>query len=320
MEHIYILSCEKDGGIYHYLFNNGKLGLVDKTALDRPMYAIIRDNRLYVILREIDTTTHFGGILSFDIDANGSLVNPTEIESTNGIVPCHLEVVGNDAFVVNYLSGNIVNVGKKVVTHSGKGIHPTRQEAPHTHFVCASPDAEYVMCTDLGLDKVFVYTKDLVKVSETKVSDGYGPRHMIFSSKGNFAFVACELSSTVEMFSYSNGKFSYINSYSCLPDDIAVSSTVAAIRRKGDYIYVSNRGHDSIAVFKLENDSLSLVEIVSCGGIFPRDINIVGDYMFSANELSDNVAVFRIAENGALQRLDAELKLPKPLCVASITN
>ena len=155
MKNIYILSCEKTGGIYHYLFEKGKFEFVEKTPLDRPMYAIIRDNKMYVILREIDTTTHFGGILSFDIDESGRLINPTEIESTNGIVPCHLEVLEDNKYVVNYLSGNIVKIGERTVTHSGKGVHPTRQEAPHTHFVYAFPDKKHILCTDLGLDTIF---------------------------------------------------------------------------------------------------------------------------------------------------------------------
>ena len=73
MKHIYILSCETDGGIFHYLFRDGKFEFIEKTALDRPMYAIIRNNKMYVILREIDAKTHFGGLLSFDIDGNGKL-------------------------------------------------------------------------------------------------------------------------------------------------------------------------------------------------------------------------------------------------------
>ena len=119
MNHIYILSCENNGGIYHYLFKSGKFQFVEKISLDRPMYAIIRNNKMYVVLREIDEVTHFGGILSFDIKENGSLINPTKIESTNGIIPCHLEVLNNNKYVVNYLSGNIVKMGEKMVTHNG---------------------------------------------------------------------------------------------------------------------------------------------------------------------------------------------------------
>jgi len=169
MKHIYILSCETDGGIYHYLFKNGKFTFSEKTLLDRPMYAIIRNNKMYVILREIDTKTHFGGILSFDIDVNGNLINSGEIENTNGIVPCHLEVMDEDKYVVNYLSGNIVKIGKKMVTHSGKGINPVRQEAPHTHFVSLLPDKKRLACVDLGVDKIYFYDTDLNETGFVKI-------------------------------------------------------------------------------------------------------------------------------------------------------
>lgn len=317
MKHIYILSCEKNGGVYHYIFNNGEFQFAEKTPLDRPMYAIIRDNRMYVILRETDTQTHFGGIVSYELNENGNLTNPTETESTNGIVPCHLEIIGNDKFVVNYLPGNIVKLGKKTVTHSGKGVHPTRQDAPHTHFVCASPDKKYLLCTDLGLDKVFIYTKDLDKISEIKLTDSCGPRHLVFSENGDYIFVACELSSTVELLKYSNGNMTHTGSFSCLPNDFNKENTVAAIRRKGNNIYVSNRGHDSISIFDFNKGALKLKQNVKCGGKSPRDINIIGDYLLSSNELSNNATVFRIGADSSLCKLDTEFKIPSPVCILS---
>lgn len=317
MKHIYILSCERNGGIYHYLFDEGAFSFVDKTPLDRPMYAVIKNNKFYVILREVNRVNRFGGILAFDISENGKLLNPTRIESTNGIVPCHLDVIDNDIFIVNYLSGNLVKLGKKTVIHSGKSVHPTRQEASHTHFVCNTPEKDYVMCTDLGLDKVFIYTKELTKVSETSVKDGCGPRHIVFSEKGFYAFVACELSSTIEMFNYSNGNLRYVNSFNCLPKDFNGESTVAAIRRKGNNIYVSNRGHNSISVFDFNMGTLESKGNVLCHGKSPRDINIIGDYMFSANELSNNVTIFKISDDGLLQKFDNEIEVPSPVCVLS---
>ena len=162
MRHVYILSCESNGGIFHYLFRDGEFEFLEKVPLDRPMYAIIRDKKLYTVLRKIDAKTHFGGMMSFDIDTNGKLVHPSHIQSTDGIVPCHLEVVDQDCYVVNYLSGNIVKIGGNTVFHNGKGIHPTRQDASHTHYIAVSPDKQYVLCTDLGLDTVVVYDRNNV--------------------------------------------------------------------------------------------------------------------------------------------------------------
>ena len=313
MKHIYILSCETDGGIYHYLFKNGKFTFLEKTPIDRPMYAIIRNNKMYVILREIDTKTHFGGILSFNINENGSLINSTSIESTNGIVPCHLEVMDEDKYVVNYLSGNIVKIGEKMVTHRGKGVHATRQEAPHTHFVCTSPDKKYILCTDLGLDKIFLYDADLNEKSEIKLPDESGPRHLCFSEDGKYLYCVNELSNDVSVFEWNNGKPILKDTYSAIPD-FAGQSTAAAIRIRGEYLYVSNRGADTISRFKISGDKLELLENTNCGGRGPRDFNIIDDYIICTNENSNDVTVLKL-ENGKPILIDDKVEVGSPLCV-----
>ena len=313
MKHIYILSCEKTGGIYHYLFRNGKFQFIEKTPLDRPMYAIIRDNKMYVILREIDIKTHFGGILSFDIAKNGSLINPAEIESTNGIVPCHLEVLGNNKHVVNYLSGNIVKIKEKTVTHNGKGTHPNRQEAPHTHYVCTSPDKKYILCTDLGLDTVFIYDTDLEEKFTVKVPDGSGPRHLCFSENGIYLYCVNELSNDVSVFEWNDGKPILKDTYPALPD-FKGESTAAAIRIKNGYIYISNRGADTISRFRIIGEKLELLENTYCGGRGPRDFNIIDDYIICTNENSNDVTILKL-ENGLPVLTTQKIKIDSPLCV-----
>ena len=313
MKHIYILSCETDGGVYHYLFEKGKFTFLEKTLLDRPMYAIIRNNKMYVILREIDTKTHFGGILTFDIAENGCLINPTNTENTNGIVPCHLEVTGNGQYVVNYLSGNVVKIGEKTVTHNGKGVHPTRQEAPHTHYVCASPDKKHILCTDLGVDTIFIYDTDLNEEYKVKVPDGSGARHLCFSDDGKYLYCVNELSNDVSVFEWHNGKPILKGTYSAIPD-FKGESTAAAIRIKGDYLYISNRGADTISRFKIVGDKLELLENTYCGGRGPRDFNIIDDYIICTNENSNNVTILKL-ENGKPVLIDKKLEVGSPLCV-----
>lgn len=313
MKHIYILSCETDGGIYHYLFQEGKFEFVNKTPLDRPMYAIIRDNKMQVVLREIDKATHFGGILSFDIDENGCLINKTETVSTNGIVPCHLEVLGNNKYVVNYLSSNIVKIGEKTITHSGNGPHPTRQEAPHTHFVCSSTDKKHILCTDLGLDTIFIYDTDLNEEFKIKVPDGSGARHLCFSDDGKYLYCVNELSNDVSVFDWNNGKPILKGTYCAIPD-YKCESTAAAIRIKGEYLYISNRGADTISRFKISGDKLELLENTNCGGSGPRDFDVIGDYIICTNENSNNVTVLKI-ENGKPVLSDENIEIGSPLCV-----
>lgn len=313
MKHIYILSCEKTGGIYHYLFGNGKFQFIEKMPLDRPMYAIIRDNKMYAILREIDKKTHFGGILSFDIAENGSIINPTEIESTNGIVPCHLEVLENNKYVVNYLSGSIVKIKEKTVTHNGKGTHPTRQEAPHTHYVCTSPDKKYILCTDLGLDTIFIYDTDLEEKFTVKVPDGSGPRHLCFSEDGIYLYCVNELSNDVSVFEWNDGKPILKGTYPALPD-FKGESTAAAIRIKDKYLYISNRGADTISRFRIVGEKLELLENTYCGGRGPRDFNIIDDYIICTNENSNDVTILKL-ENGLPVLTTQKIKIDSPLCV-----
>lgn len=305
--HIYILSCEKTGGIYHYLFKDGGFEFVDKTPLDRPMYAVIRDNRMHVILREIDTKTHFGGILSFDIDKDGKLINATDIESTDGVVPCHLEVTDEGRYVVNYLSGNIVKIGKETVTHSGKGVNPARQEVPHTHFVSRVPDKNLLACVDLGVDKIYFYDTDLNETGFVKLPDGSGPRHLCFD--GDYIYCVTELSN--EVFVIKNGKIIAKSSaeYNC-------ESTAAAIRKNGDYIYISDRGANTISRFKIEGDRLTFLESTACVGSFPRDFDIVGDYIICTNEKGNSVTVLKL-QDGKPMPTDKKLEIGSPLCIVT---
>lgn len=124
----------------------------------------------------------------------------TKIENTLGKCPCHLAVDGSDVYVVNYLSGNIVKNFKRVLSHSGKGVNLPRQDMPHTHFACFSPDKTYVLCCDLGLDTIFIYDRDLNEVSFTKVPNGYGVRHLTFSKDGKYIYAVNELGSVDKCF------------------------------------------------------------------------------------------------------------------------
>ena len=313
MKNVYILSCAKNGGICRYSFSAGWLKFIDKTPLDRPMYAIIRENKMYVILRETDTETHYGGMVSFDIADDGSLVNKSDIISTSGIVPCYLEVMGNDKYVVNYLSGNIVKIGEKTVAHKGRGVHPKRQEAAHTHFVCTSPDKTKILCTDLGIDTIFIYDCNLEEKHSAKVAAGSGVRHLAFSKDGKYLYSVNELSNDVSVFEWNDGKPVLLDSYKAIPD-FEGESTAAAIRIKDDYLYVSNRGANTISRFKIENERLILLENTPCGGKGPRDFDIFDDYIICTNEQSDSVTVLKLVDAKPMLTDDI-IKIKAPLCV-----
>ena len=322
MTNIYIASCVKGGGIYHYtLSENNTLDFCEKTTLDEPMYMIIRNEKMYILLRQPDEKTNFSGELSIDIDGTGKLFAPSRIISTKGVVACHLEVSDDNIYAVNYLSGSVIKLPDTLVTHSGHGLHKVRQAAPHTHFVHVSPDGKYILVTDLGLDKIFVYDKDLKLVSEVSVPSGHGPRHLAFSDDGKIVYCVNELGSSVSIFSYSDGKLNLKNTISALPKDFSGDNISAAIRIKDNYLYVSNRGHNSISVFEIKDSyNIVLKECVDCGGNSPRDFNIIDDVLICTNEKSDNVTVFKL--NNYIPEIisESELNIPSPLCVAYKKN
>ena len=313
---VYIASCTKDGGIYRYnLSEDGKLTKIGFTPMDCPMYMIAENNKMHVLLNAPFDNAE-SGLVTYDILSDGSLENPTQIISTTGEVACHLCADNGDIYCVNYMSGNVTKAGVKTVQHTGSGPNLPRQNGPHTHYTGLTPDKKYVCVTDLGLDTIFIYDKDLNVVSSAKVPDGYGVRHLIFSDCGKFLFAINELISSVSAFSYSDGKLELIDTVSILPEDFTEKSTGGAIRIHNNLIYASNRGHESIAELSFDSKKLKLLNIYSCHGEHPRDFDFVGDYIISTNMRSNNVAVMKI-ENGKTIVTD-NVEIEEPLCVLSL--
>ena len=312
MRQIYVSSCEPAGGIYRFALDCGKLHLLDKAMLDRPMYTVLSGNRLYVLLRQTDTETDFGGVTHMTVNADGRLGESAAVVSSEGVVPCHLCVFGGNVYLVNYLSGNVVCVGGAVRQHSGRSVNPARQEAPHTHFVQPSPDGKYLLCCDLGLDRIYTLDAALNEVSSVQTIPGDGPRHLAYSEDGQFVYCANELSSTVGVYAYADGKLTLLRTVSCA--EKANGNAPAAIRRRDGLLWVSNRGEDTISCFRTEGDRLEFVSRTPVGGSFPRDFAFADGYLVCANEHSDSVTVFR-AEDGRLIQTDAVSGIRSPLCV-----
>lgn len=308
---VYVASCVESGGIYHYKMKDGVLNLIDITYMDRPMYMVIKERKMYIILRA-PFTNNESGLVIYDIDDDGKLVNPSEIFSTKGEVACHLAVNNEDIYCVNYISGSVIKIPERLVVHEGHGIHPQRQEKPHTHFVGLTPDDEYVCVTDLGLDTIFIYNKNLECCGKAKVPEGHGVRHLVFSEDGKWLFAVNELMSTVSAFAYKNGQLELVDNCKVLPSDFQGISTAAAIRVRDCMLYVSNRGHDTIAVLQFHNNKLEVIEYIECKGKTPRDFNFADEYMISANQDSHDVCVFNISDKFQFIH---KAKLPEPICV-----
>jgi len=312
--HVYIASCDPQGGIYHYeMSREGKLTLLDITPMDSPKYMILADDRMYVILRGGDVSG--SGLQCFDIDADGKLCNPSAVQSTKGTEGCHIAVSGETVYCANYGSGSIIRMPDRLVCHTGKGVNPDRQEGPHAHYVGLTPDGKYLLAVDLGVDTIFQYDLELNLVTKTKMPDGHGPRHLTFSEDGKYCFVANELISSVTVCTYENERLTVLNTVSTLPADFTGVSYCAAIRYRNGEIFVSNRGHNSIAKMQFADGQLTLDALFDCGGDFPRDMNMIDDLMLCANQLSDDVAVLKETADGAFVQVD-RVTVKTPLCVA----
>ncbi len=311
---LYICSCSSDGGIVRATLDaeSGKIKEEGKLSLDRPMYAIEHADKLLVITRE-GSDEGFGSFITYERDDEGNLRQIGEKLNTGGVVPCHIDASDKGAYVVNYLSGNVRRLGGKTVAHEGCGVHPTRQSSPHTHCVKIAPDGN-VLVTDLGIDTVFVYTKDLDLISSAKVPDGFGARHIVFSENGKTVFCVNELVSSVSVFDYSDGVLTPKQTYPAAPK--VEGNTAAAIRLVGDKLYVSNRGHDSVAVFTVVGDKLEFEKYISSYGSEPRDFDVFGKFIVCTNQRSNNVTVID-KETGELV---SELCVTEPLCVTFISK
>jgi 6-phosphogluconolactonase len=262
---------------------------------------------------------------------------------TGGASPCHIVLTPTEghALVANYHGGSVavlpidatgaLGEATAIVRHEGVGRDPERQEGPHAHSIHIDAKGRFVLAVDLGLDRIFVYRFDPETGGLTPhdpasaaLPAGSGPRHLTFHPSGRYAFVDNELSGTVSAFRYDEerGRLDAIQTLSTLPAGFAGPNTSAevAVSPDGGFVYVSNRGHDSIAVLRIdpETGSLALVGHAPTQGRAPRHFAIHpdGEYLVVANQDSGDVAVFRRhATTGALSPTGSKVQLSRPVCV-----
>jgi len=254
------------------------------------------------------------------------------IEATNGKHPCHICIQDEYIFVSNYSEGTlsifnrdkngIINPSYTSISHYGKSINPERQKQAHIHFAAMSPDFQYLTVCDLGLDKVFAYNYQtdygLTTSAEVIVCPpGSGPRHLIFSNSGKTMYVLAELSSFVLVFRIVDNKMKLVQEISTLPNGFTEVNTTAAIHKSplGDDIAVSNRGHDSIAIYRIKDDeTLELSDRIMTGAV-PRDFRYspCGKWILSANQEEDSVTIY---QTNKTDKEVSRLEIPSPVCIA----
>ncbi len=284
-----------------------------------------------------------GAVSAFAIDATTGKLTPLNKVSSRGTGPCHLVVdkTGRNLLVVNYGSGSTAVLPVKedgslgeasaFIQHSGSSVNPKRQQGPHAHSVNLSRDNRFAVVADLGLDQLLVYRFDAAKGTIepneppfTKVNPGAGPRHFTFHPSGKFAYSINELQSTVTAFSWDakRGVLKELQTITTLPEGFEGENYTAEVlaHPSGRFLYGSNRGHDSIAVFAVDpaNGRLKALEQVSTQGKTPRNFGIdpSGSWLLAANQNSDTVVAYRIdPRTGRLTPTGQVLKVASPVCV-----
>lgn len=335
-------------GIYAFRFDAtagtlAPIGLAAETP-DPSFLVASADGRFVFAVNEIGTYegTRAGSVTSFAVDASTGRLTAIGTQSTRGAAPCHLSLdrTGRFLAVANYSGGNFVvlPVGedgrlgpvRTDLRNAGSGPNASRQDGPHAHMVQFDPSNRFLIGADLGIDRVLVYAFDETTGAlpaeatwSVGVAPGGGPRHVAFHPTEPRLFVINELTSTVEALEWdaATGRLESQGQYPTLPDDYAATSHTAeiAVHPNGRFLYGSNRGHDSIAVFGISSDGqLALVEHVSTRGRTPRHFAIdpSGQWLIAANQESDSLAVFAIDDaTGRLMPTGTPVETPTPVCV-----
>lgn len=329
----------KSKGIYAYRFDLASaklepLGLAAETS--NPPFLAIHPSRKYLYAAITE-----GFVAAYAIDlASGKLKELNRVGS-KGVGPCYVRVdhSGRGVLVANFGSGTVAalpvrsdgSVGEATaaIQHKGSGPHPQRQASPHAHSINLSPDNRFAIAADLGIDQLLIYRFDPANGTLVandppfaKVNRGAGPRHFAFHPSGRYAYVINEIDSTVTAFTYDrkSGVLKDFQTASTLPADYKGGNSTAEVQvhPSGRFLYGSNRGHDSIAVFTIDKGKLTPAGHTPTQGRTPRNFGIdpTGAYLFAANQNSDNIVLFRIdGGSGQLTPAGQVLGCPTPVCV-----
>ncbi len=335
-------------GIYAFRFDEGAgrltpLGLVAETR--SPSFLVSsRDGRFLFAVNEASNPdrTSGGMVSSFAVNRTTGALTKLSEQPSGGADPCHLALdhTGRFLAVANYTSGTFAMfpVGSdgrlgpviQTVTDPGSGPNRQRQEGPHAHEVVFDAANRFLLGLDLGTDRVLVYRFDAATGRLTpndppsaSVHPGAGPRHLAFGPGERHAFVISELASTVTTMDWDekSGRLTPGTSVTTLPPDFKGTSTTAeiAVHPNGRVLYGSNRGHDSIAVFRVAADgALTQVQIASTHGRTPRHFSLdpSGRWLIAANQDTNTLAVFTVDPNSGMLTPSGDLvDAPSPVCV-----
>ncbi len=351
---VYVGTYNEDPGegIHHFLLDpsSGSLEPAGKTpGVPTPFYLRIdaAGRRLYAAnaLDECDGVPQ-GAVSAFDLDPSTGRLTFLGRQPSGGTLPCYIDLDFGGRFLLtgNYNSGGVAvlpiragGLGPLTATaqHEGSSLDEERQEGPHVHCMVLDPTGRWALAADLGTDEVRVYGLSeeggLSPADPPAVSSrpGAGPRHIAFHPRRSVAYVLNELDSTLSVFDFDpdTGRLTERQTVPALPPAFTGHNHAADVKilPSGRYLYTSNRGHDSIAVFAVDEASGS-VEIAGhepAQGSWPWNLGIdpTAQFLLAANYQSDCVSLFRIdGDSGALTSTGVQVAVPKPVCVAMLSR
>lgn len=331
-------------GIYRSTLDleTGRLSTPTLAAeIKSPSFIEIHPNAKY--LYAVSEAGAAGTVTAFAIDTASGSLNLLNQQPSRGSGPCHVNIdhTGKNVLVANYGSGSAAVIPIKsdgalaeptgFTQHKGSSINQNRQKGPHAHSINSSPDNRYVYVADLGIDKIMIYNLDAERGTITaadppsaNLKPGAGPRHFAFAPNGKQAYVINEIHGAVTAFDYdpATGALDEIQTITTLPDGFDGSNSCAEVRihPTGKFLYGSNRGHDSIAVYRIDpaNGKLTFVEHETADIKTPRNFNIdpTGKFCLVANQDADSIVVFRIDQKtGALEPTGHKIAIASPVCI-----
>jgi len=310
-------------------------------GIDNPSYLVKHPSLpiVYCVNEVRDFQGEGGAVSAFSLSPDGNLALINQVSSL-GIDPCHLEIAlkGRLLLVSNYSSGTLAAIPlgdagelgefNNFIQHTGHSVDPMRQKTAHVHSTKAGKNDGHVYVADLGLDQMLRYSLDSngqVNVSSrktTRMRPGAGPRHFCFDEDFNHCYVINELDNTIVSFAVDyEGALIELKTVSTLPDEYADASYCGEIQLSpdGQFLYGSNRGHDSLVVFEVAGEGqLELVQHIETGWKHPRHFKITpdGNHLVVANRDSNNLVVFRRdSTTGMLNQSGDELSVPAPVCI-----
>ncbi len=314
--------------------------------IDNPSFLAIDSQQRYLYAVDENWEQDASWVHAYMIDFKSGSLSYLNQQHSQGSSPCYVTVDQTNQFVAaaNYGSGSVslLPIGENgsllpvsdFHQHTGSSVNPDRQEGPHAHCAIMDPTNRYLFVADLGIDRIMSYQLDIEgkqlvpnEIPYLEMPPGSGPRHLAFHQNGLYAYVINELNSTITALAYDDtqGTFTIIQTISTLPIDFQGESYCAEIcvAPTGKYLYGSNRGHDSLAIFAIDQETgqLTAISHQKTYGKNPRNFAIdpSGTFLLAANQDSNNIVTFRINHTtGQLDYVEQKTDVPTPVCLKMI--